>query len=199
MSEPISPSQVRTYQTVRPPPTEMVALGYFTPLLAPTPVATRVPQPSNTADTINGFLRLEAAGGVLRADGIFWDVSCILHAYANNTDESLAEQLGEEAVAWGANMTGTSVVMPNGDKWYCTWARCSGWNTRKADPLVAMVRYRSMVTWRMPGLPIVPGQRFRRRVTSEEVRAQDAVAGTDGPVVVNRGQAQAPRPGRRKR
>ncbi|HVQ84622.1 MAG TPA: hypothetical protein VMS84_07585 [Mycobacterium sp.] len=197
MSTPVSPSQVRTYQTVRPPPTELVALAYFTPLIAPTPCGTRVPKPSNTADTINGFLRVEAGGGVLRSDGILWDVSCILHAYANNTDEAMAEQLGEEAVAWGANFTGSSVKMPNGDVWYCTYARCSGWNQRKGDPLVPMTRYRSMVTWRMPGLPIIPGQRFKRIVTPEQITAQNVVAqgaaAPPGPLPHN-----PPRPSRRR-
>jgi hypothetical protein len=199
MSIPVSPSQMRTYQTVRPPPTELVALAYFTPLVAPTPCATRIPKPSNTADTINGFLRVEAGGGVLRADGILWDVSCILHAYANNTEEAMAEQLGEEAVAWGANFTGSSVVMANGDVWYCTYARCSGWNVRKADPLVPMTRYRSMVTWRMPGLPIIPGQRFKRIVTPEQITAQNVVAqGAVAPAAKTPLAHNAPRP-RRKR
>jgi hypothetical protein len=173
---PVSPAQWRTYQTVRPPPTELLALAYFTPLMAPTPCATRVPKPSNTADTINGFLRVEAGGGVLRPDGILWDVSVILHAYANNTDEAMAEQLGEEAVAWGANATGFTQVMSNNDKWYITYSRVTGWNTRKGDPLVAMTRYRSMITWRVPGLPIIPGQRFKRIVTAEQVQGQNVIA-----------------------
>lgn len=197
MSTPVSPSQVRTYQTVRPPPTELVALAYFTPLIAPTPCGTRVPKPSNTADTINGFLRVEAGGGVLRADGILWDVSCILHAYANNTEEAMAEQLGEEAVAWGANFTGSSVQMPNGDVWYCTYARCSGWNQRKGDPLVAMTRYRSMVTWRIPGLPIIPGQRFTRIVSAEQVAAQNAIAQQQAPADTPLAH-NPPRPRRRR-
>lgn len=176
LSGPVSPSQQRTYQTVRPPPTELLAKAYFTPLVAPTPCGTRLPKPSNTADTINGFLRVEAGGGVLRPDGILWDVSCILHAYAPNTQESMAEQLGEEAVAWGVNATGFTQVMPNGDRWYITYCRCTGWNTRKADPLVNLTRYRSMITWRVPGLPIIPGQRFRRIATSEQIVAQNAVA-----------------------
>jgi hypothetical protein len=196
MSTPVSPSQIRTYQTVRPPPTELLALAYFTPLVAPTPVATRVPKPSNTEDCINGFLRVEAGGGVLRGDGILWDVSCILHAYAPNTQEAMAEQLGEEAVAWGANFTGSSVQMPNGDVWYCTYARCSGWNLRKADPLVAMTRYRSMVTWRIPGLPVIPGQRFRRIVTSDQIVEQNTVAQAVAPGAAAPGNA--PRPSRRR-
>jgi hypothetical protein len=160
-------------------------LQYFPALVAPTPCGTRVPKPSLTEDTINGFLRLEAGGGVLRPDGILWDVAIILHAYANNTDEAMAEELIGEAVAWGANAQGTVTVMPNGDKWYCTYSRCTANALRKADPMVAMTRYRAMVTWRVPGLPIIPGQRITRRVTPEQIVAQNQIA-------------QAPRPGRKR-
>lgn len=32
------------------------------PLMSPTTVATRLPRPTETADTINGFMRIEAGG-----------------------------------------------------------------------------------------------------------------------------------------
>ena len=198
---PVSPSQVRTYTTTRPPPIELLALAYFTPLVAPTPCATRLPQPSKTADTINGFLRVESGGGVLRGDGILWDVSCILHAYAPNTQEAMAEQLGEEAVAWGANANGFTQIMPNSDRWYITYSRCSGFNVRKGDPLVNMTRYRSMVTWRVPGLPVIPGQRFRRIVTPEQVVEQNVIAQDVAPVSAPAPAPRsrsAPRPSRRR-
>lgn len=34
----------------------------------PIPVATRLPQPSKTEDTISGFIRVEAAGGAIQLD-----------------------------------------------------------------------------------------------------------------------------------
>lgn len=160
------PTAPRFLTTTRPPPTEKLAELYFTPLMAPTPVATRLPRPTNTADTINGFLRIEAGGGVLRPsrglEQLLWDVSVILHAYAPNTQESLAEELIGQAVAWGSNAQGVTTTMLNGDQWYCTYSNCTGFATRKADPLVNMTRYRAMVTWRIPGLPVVPGQEFVR-------------------------------------
>jgi hypothetical protein len=203
MSGPVSPSQVRTYTTTRPPPIELLALEYFGPLVAPTPCATRLPKPSNTEDTINGFLRVEAGGGVLRSDGILWDVSVILHAYAPNSQEAIAEQLGQEVVAWGANANGFTQIMPNLDRWYITYARCSGFNVRKADPLVNLTRYRSMVTWRVPGLPIIPGQRFRRIVTSDQIieqnaAAQASAAPVNAPAAPNGPRPSAPRPSRRR-
>jgi hypothetical protein len=183
---PVNPSQARVYQTHRPPPTELLALAYYGPLVAPTPVATRVPQPSATADTINGFLRVEAGGGTLRLDTILWDVSVILHAYAPNTEEAMAEQLIEEAVAWGANAQGTTTFMDNGDAWYITYSRCTSFAIRKADPYVNLTRYRAAVTWRVPGIPIVPGQRFRRIVPPPPPEQQAAEP------------TQAPKPSRRR-
>ena len=174
----------RPYSTTRPPPTEALAREYFAPLMAPTPVGTRVPQPSKTADTINGFLRLEAGGGSLRGEMMLWDVAVILHAYAPNTQEYVAEQLIDDAIAWGSNAAGYTQVMPNGDEWYVTYSRCTGFATRRADPLVNLTRYRGMVTWRIPGLPVVPGQPFRRVVPPPA--AADVIA-------------DAPRPTRRRR
>lgn len=153
---PTGGSLARPRGTVRPPPTEYLARQYFTPLVTPTPVATRAPQPAKTADTINGFLRLEAGGGVLRGEMLLWDVAVILHAYANNSDEYLAEQLINDALAWGANAAGYTQQMPNGDEWFITYSRATSIATRKADPYVNMTRYRGMVTWRIPGLPPNP-------------------------------------------
>ena len=176
------PNLVRPFATHRPPPTEALAKAYFGPLVAPTPVGTRVPQPNKTADTINGFLRVESGGGSLRGEQILWDVAIILHAYAPNTQEYVAEQLIDEALAWGANATGYTQQMDNGDNWYVTYSRVTGFATRKSDPLVNLTRYRGMVTWRIPGLPVVPGQRFRNIKTPPKA----PVAG------------DAPRPSRRR-
>jgi hypothetical protein len=150
------PNLIRPRAAVRPPPTEALAKAYFGPLVAPTPCSTRAPQPSKTADTINGFLRVEAGGGTLRGELLLWDVAIILHAYANNTDEYLAEQLINDALTWGADAAGYTQPMPNGDEWYITYSRCTGNVVRKADPYVNMTRYRAMVTWRIPGLPPLP-------------------------------------------
>lgn len=158
------PDDSRFLATTRPPPTEKLAELYFTSLMAPVPVGTRLPRPADTADTINGFLRIEAGGGVLRPskgfEQLLWDVSVILHAYSPNTQEALAEEIIGRAIAWGSNAQGTTTTLLNGDKWYCTYSNCTGFATRKADPLVPMTRYRAMVTWRIPGLPVVPGQEF---------------------------------------
>jgi hypothetical protein len=181
------PNLVRPFVTHRGPPTEKLAKAYFTPLVAPTPVGTRAPQPSRTADTINGFLRIEAGGGTLRGELLLWDVAVVLSAYAPNAQESVAEDLIEEAVAWGANAQGYTQQMPNGDEWYITFSRCTSKAVRKGDPYVNMTRYRAMVTWRIPGIPIVAGQQFRviNHVVPPTSSAADIVA-------------DAPRPTRRR-
>jgi hypothetical protein len=46
-----------------PPPVQGLAVNYFTPIMAPVPGASRLPQPSKSGDTVNGFLRIEAGGG----------------------------------------------------------------------------------------------------------------------------------------
>jgi hypothetical protein len=146
-----------------------------------------VPKPTDTQDTIAGFLRVEAGGGVLRNDQILWDVGIILHADAPNTQEAMAEQLMQEAIFWGMNAAGTSVVMSNGDQWYVTYTRCPGLSTRKADPMVAMTRYRAMIQWRMPGLAVPLGQQrvFSGRITLPPLPPLQAQ------------RMNAPRPGRK--
>jgi hypothetical protein len=180
MTGPLAP---RPFATTRPPPIESLAEVYFTPLVAPTPVGTRRPRPADTADTINAFLRIEAGGGVLRPDGLLWDVSVILHAYAPNSQEPMAEHLIGVAVGWGANAQGVTMEMPNGDQWYVTYSHAPGVITRIADPLVNLARYRAMVTWRVPGGRLEPGMGLRRGVpapVSQEPGAA-AVSGSDAP------------------
>jgi hypothetical protein len=132
--------------------------------MAPTPVGTRLPRPSETADTINGFLRIESGGGVLRPapglEQLMWDVSLILHAYAPNSDEALAEELIGWALAWGSNAQGTTTAVGS-DDWYVAYSTGAALPTRQADPLVNLTRYRAMVSWRIPGLPVV-GNSFVR-------------------------------------
>ena len=185
MSAPIFPSQVRPLVTTRPPPTERLAKAYYTPLMVPTPVGTRVPRPDKTEDTISGFLRIEAGGGNLRGEMLLWDISIILHAYAPNTQEAMAEQVIADAIAWGANAQGIIIPLDN-DNWYVTYSRCTGNITRKADPLVSLTRYRGMVTWRVPGLLMVPGQ-------------QPSGGGTATATVVTPQKTNAPRPSRKRR
>ena len=48
---------------IEPADIESLGLYYLTPYMGTTPIATRLPDPAKQADTINGFLRIEAGGG----------------------------------------------------------------------------------------------------------------------------------------
>jgi hypothetical protein len=143
--------QARPFTTLLPPPIEAMAVQYFTPLMAPTPVATRLPDPDDSEDTVGGFLRVEAAGGSLTGEMLLWDMSIILHGYS--PIEPQAEDIIGRAVAWGSNATGITVPVNNLD-WYVTFSRASGLPTKQQDPMVNLTRYRAMVSWRIPGNPL---------------------------------------------
>jgi hypothetical protein len=144
-------TQPRPYSTLLAPPIESMAIAYFTPLMAPTPVATRLPNPADNEDTVEGFLRLEAGGGPQVNENLMWDCAVILHGYSPM--EPQAEDIIGKAVAWGANATGTTTRIGNLD-WYVTFSRASGLPTKQQDPMVNLTRYRAMVSWRIPGNPL---------------------------------------------
>jgi hypothetical protein len=144
-------TQPRPFTTLLPPPIEAMAAQYFTPLMAPTPVATRLPNPAKSEDTVEGFLRLEAAGGAQVNENLMWDSAIILHSYS--PIEPQAEAIIGRAVAWGSNAQGITVTIDNFD-WYVTFSRASGLPTKQQDPMVNLTRYRAMVSWRIPGNPL---------------------------------------------
>jgi hypothetical protein len=144
-------TQARPYTTILPPPIEAMAVAYFTPLMDPVPVATRLPSPSATDDVVNGFLRLESAGGTQVDQMLMWDMSIILHAYSPL--EPQAEDIIGTALAWGANSQGLTVPI-NGRDWFVTYSRATALATKQQDSLVPLTRYRAMVTWRIPGIAL---------------------------------------------
>jgi hypothetical protein len=148
-----------------------LAVAYFTPLMAPLPVSTRLPKPALNADTVAPMLRVENGGGFLRADEFLYDISIILHSYAPQSDEVDAEINLGTALGWGAQAYGTTITV-GGVDWYITHSWVTGASVQQNDPLVNMPRYRAMVTWRIPGNAIVPAAgrvadtKRRRRVPS---------------------------------
>lgn len=135
-----------------PPPAGGIAKAYFTPLMAPVPVATRLPQPGATQDTINGFLRIEAAGGPIMPDSVFFDIGIVLHSYAPNNQESMAEQVLALAIGWGNNASGTTIIHPSsGLPYFVSYSRCNSVGAKQQDSLVNMVKFVGKVTWRMQG------------------------------------------------
>lgn len=135
---------------IRPPDIEWLTIYYLTQFMGSTPIGTRLPNPSDNADTVNGFLRVEAGGGN-KANYLQWNMSVILHAYSPNEIEAeaiIGDAMGWMTAARGQQIAGWSVVeVPN-----CTVAH------RYSDPqVIGLTRYRAMVTWRVPGQLMVPG------------------------------------------
>lgn len=128
---------------VLPPDIEALAVDFLEPVLTPTPVATRLPSPTNDADTVNGFLRVEYGGGS-KPNKFQWDVQCILLGYSPN--EIQASLIAAQAVALMSAARGQTV---NG--WYVVGVMGAVAPHRGDDPDVILPRYRAAVTWRVAG------------------------------------------------
>ena len=135
---------------IAPPPIEAVGLAYFTPLMAPVPVTTRLGKPASDADTVVPWLRLEAAGGPLRPDELLYDLSIILHSYGPQNLETEAEANICRAIGLGARGVYTFTVTAGGIDYWVAHSTATT-PVRQNDPLVNMPRYKAMLTWRMPG------------------------------------------------
>lgn len=137
------------YPVVTPADIEWMALFFLTPLMAPTPVATRLPNETMDTDTVNGFLRVEAGGGV-KANYTEYDQTILLHTYVPAEFEPLGAELANKAIAYmsaagGLNISGRYVT----EVLHATTVQ------RRTDPNVNLVRYMSFVTWRILGQPVV--------------------------------------------
>ena len=143
------------FATVAPPPIQGLMVAYLTPLMSPTPVATRLPQPAKTEDTINTFLRVESVGGVPAGDEqLLFNASVVLHCYCTNSQESQGEQILGNALAYAGNAQGTFVTHPSTQvDYFVTYSRITGLAMKHADPQVALTRFRGMVTWMVHGSP----------------------------------------------
>jgi len=126
-----------------PPDIEALAVDFLGPNLSPTPVATRLPAPTNDADTVNGFVRVEYGGGT-KPNRFQYDVQCIMHGYS--PDEIQASLAAAQAVALMSAARGQTV---NG--WYVVGVMGVIAPHRLTDPDVILPRYRSAVTWRVAG------------------------------------------------
>jgi len=142
------------FATIWAPPIQGLAKAFFTPHMAPTPVATRLPQPDRTSDTVNGFLRIEAAGGSLQPDAYLFNCDITLYSYSPANEESLGELIMMRALAKGGNAAGQAITHPSLQKpWYVTYSRISGLAIKLNDPVVSLAKFRGQVTWRIQGQP----------------------------------------------
>ena len=136
---------------VIPADIEWLAIYFLTPYMGSTPIGTKLPNPPFNADTIpNGFLRVEFGGGS-KANVTEWNLTTILHGYSPNEIE--ASQICRTATAWMAAARGQSI-----SGWSVTGVPNCVAPHRLSDPnVIGLVRYRSMVTWRVPGQVLSPG------------------------------------------
>lgn len=132
---------------VLPPDIEALAINYLSAILSPTPVATRMPSPTDDADTLNGLLRIEYGGGS-KPNRFQWDVQCILHGYSPN--EIQASLIARQAVALMSAARGQSVT-DGTNSWYVVGVEGVVAPHRLTDPDVILPRYRAAVTWRVAG------------------------------------------------
>ena len=132
-----------TYPIMVPADIEALAVSYLTDVVAPTPVGTRLPSPAVAADTVNGFLRVESAGGT-KANIAEYDLNLIVHAYS--PDEVAASLLARHAVAALGAAAGLTI-----DGWYITTTSNPVTPARLTDPNVSLPRYRALCTWRVVG------------------------------------------------
>jgi len=130
-------------------------VSFLTPLFSPTPVATRLPQPAKTEDTVNLFIRVESAGGTPAGqDQVLFAASVVLHVYCTNNEESAGEQLMAEVLAQAGNAQGTYVRHQSSETdYFVAYSRIASLGTKLADPQVALTRFRGMVTWTVHGMP----------------------------------------------
>lgn len=116
--------------------------------LSPTPIATKLPSPLTSSDTVNGFLRLEYGGGS-KPNPFQYDLQCIMSAYSS--DQGQAEDIANAAIgitsaAQGLTVNGVYVVGVSGVVA----------PHLLSDPDVSLARVRSSVTWRVAGQPLNP-------------------------------------------
>ena len=138
-----------TYPVVIPADIEELVVSYLTDLLDPTPVATRLPSPAATDDTVKGFLRVECAGGT-KPNLAQYDLNVLIHAYS--PDEVQASLIARRAVAYLSAAAGLTI-----DGWFIGDTSNPVTPTRLTDPNVNLPRYRGMCTWRVSGHPDVLG------------------------------------------
>lgn len=169
----------RPNPTLKPPPTQRLAVAYFTPLLTPLPVGTRIPQAAPGQETIDYFMRVEPGGGAAINDRLLFRIGVILHSYCPNNDETIGEDNLLAALGWGGNAQGTTIEIRNGEKWYVTDSSASAAVTKHGDPLTNLTRFRGTCTWILPGMPmagsraLVGSKRAGQRPTVHNVNAPD--------------------------
>lgn len=128
---------------------EVLGVSFLTPLMAGKRICTEVPKPRSNQTVPDPFVLLELAGGT-QANRLEFDIDILAFGYARDWDT--ASLYCRTAFGHMSAATGTQI-----DDWYLGWCRGTSMPHRSNDPKVPdLRRYRSMVTWRVPGQLITP-------------------------------------------
>lgn len=133
------------WPVVTPGDIESMMMFFLTPLVSPTPVATRLPNDTLQSDTANGFIRVEAGGGP-KINLTEYNQACILNFYVPSEFEVSGAQLAQKTIAYVGAAGGLSV----GGYFITDVPHCTSYQ-RKSDPKVNLLRYVSYVTWTVAG------------------------------------------------
>jgi hypothetical protein len=125
-----------------------MACYFLQPLLTPTRVSTELPDDTNPNDTVNGFVRVEAAGGP-KISLTEYNQTLLLHTYVPHEYEVQGEAIAQTVDAY-VSAVGGQVI--SGYQIVCV-PRASAY-TRLTDPRVNLLRYMSTVTWTVAGKPV---------------------------------------------
>jgi hypothetical protein len=136
------------WPVVTPADIESMMMYFLTPIVNPTPVATRLPNDTIATDTSNGFVRVEAGGGP-KINLVEYNQTCLLHYYVPFEYEVSGAQLANKVIAHvsaagGLNIAGFYIT----DVPHCTTY------VRRTDSKVNLLRYMSWVTWTVAGNPL---------------------------------------------
>jgi hypothetical protein len=136
------------WPVVTPADIESMMMYFLTPIVSPTPVATRLPNDLFPTDTNNGFVRVEAGGGP-KINLTEYNQAVLLHYYVPFEYEVSGAQLANKVIAHVGAAGGLNVA-----GFYITDVpHCSTYQ-RRSDPQTNLLRYLSYVTWTVAGNPL---------------------------------------------
>ncbi|WP_396902693.1 hypothetical protein [Mycolicibacterium sp.] len=128
---------------------ELLGVSFLTARMTGKRICTEVPKPRPDQTVADPFVRLEWGGGT-QVNRLEFDIDIIVFGYARDWDTASLDC--RTAFGYMAAATGTQI-----DGWYLGWCRGTSLPHRSNDPKVPdLRRYRSMVTWRVPGQLITP-------------------------------------------
>lgn len=132
---------------VFPADPEELAQVFFTPIVAPTFVVTKLEDADDVENV--GAVRVESAdiSPLFQYHLAAWDLSFLIHAYS--PDEIEATQLGLKCIAHAAAARGKTIM-----GWYIVDVPNVLGGQKLPEPGVeGLTRYRAAVTWRVAGHP----------------------------------------------